>query len=153
MWRLRLNVCSRWQPAKARGFTLIELMIVVAIVAILAAVAMPSYNRYMEKSQARAASADLVALSLVMENRFQKTLLYPSYSNAVIPASVAGRDSDMTRDFSAWTPTQGALFDYTVDSDGAHYTLIATRKNGSCTLSMDAHNVRDASACKVLGSW
>ena len=148
-----LNVCSRWQTVKARGFTLIELMIVVAVVAILAAVAMPSYHRYIEKSQARAASADLAALSLVMENRFQKTLVYPSYSQTLIPPTVAGRDSDMTRDFSAWTPTQGALFDYTVDADSAHYTLIAKRKSGGCTLSLDAHNVRDASACPVLGSW
>lgn len=46
-------------------------MIVVALVAILAAVAMPMYSQYMAKSQARAASADLVALSLVLENRFQ----------------------------------------------------------------------------------
>ena len=56
-------------------------MIVVAIVAILAAVAMPSYDRYVKKSRARGASADLVALSLTLENQFQKTLAYPVLTN------------------------------------------------------------------------
>ena len=50
-----------------RGHTLIELMIVVAIVAILAAVALPSYSNYIHRSQARTAAADLAALGLALE--------------------------------------------------------------------------------------
>ena len=140
----------------ARGFTLIELMIVVAVVAILAALAMPAYNQYIAKSQARAASADLVALSLVIENRFQKTLTYPSYANVVIPPTIKARENDknLSADFSAWVPTQGDLFDYRVKSNGSSYTLTATRKSGNCTLSLDTDNVRNAaSACPALGAW
>lgn len=137
-----------------RGFTLIELMMVVVLVAILAAVAMPLYTNYVAKSQARAASADLVALSLVMENRFQKALVYPSYTDAMIAPSMAARDEAMQKDFSAWSPTQGTVFDYRVSSDGAHYTLTAVHKGGTCTLSLDAHNVRnEASQCAVMGAW
>lgn len=141
----------------ARGFTLIELMIVVAVVAILAALAMPAYNQYIAKSQARAASADLVALSLVMENRFQKTLTYPSYANVLIPPTIKARENDtnLTADFSAWVPTQGGIFDYRVDTTKPDipYVLTASRKDGTCTLSLNVHNERDASACPALGAW
>jgi type IV pilus assembly protein PilA len=43
-----------------KGFTLIELMIVVAIIAILAAIALPAYQAYVARAQAAAALADIV---------------------------------------------------------------------------------------------
>ena len=85
---------------RAGGFTLIELMIAVAIVAILAAVALPSYRNYIHRSQARTAAADLAALGLALEQRYQKTLKYPIYSSETaidpLPSARSGSVASVT---------------------------------------------------------
>ncbi len=66
---------------RERGFSLMELMIVVAIVGILFAVALPSYRAYAIRTYRTTAEADLVQLSHIMERRYTAVGRYDDADN------------------------------------------------------------------------
>ena len=59
-----------------KGFTLIELMITVAIIGILAAIAMPQYSDYVKRGKAAEATSNLANLRIKMEQYFQDNRTY-----------------------------------------------------------------------------
>jgi len=63
------------------GFSLIELMIVVAIVGILAAIAYPSYSDYVRETRRTTAQADLVELGQWMERQYAGDFSYLDGTN------------------------------------------------------------------------
>ena len=67
------------QQTTQTGFTLIELMIAVAIVALLAAIAVPSYNRYVEKSRRTDATTALTRIAGQLERCYTQ---YGKYNDA-----------------------------------------------------------------------
>jgi len=68
----RSNPTGRFQT----GFTLVEVMITVAIVAILAAVAMPSYQNYVRRGQLSDAFTTLADMRVKMEQHYQDNRFY-----------------------------------------------------------------------------
>lgn len=79
------------QRTNTRGFTLIEVMITVAIVAILASVALPSYSAYLQRSRVPVALDGLSAYQTRMEQRYQDV---GSYANASSACAVAVPSAD-----------------------------------------------------------
>ena len=63
----------------SQGFTLIELMVVIVIVAIFAAIALPSYQYYVAKTRKAEAQAELLKLSERLENYRGRNLSYAGY--------------------------------------------------------------------------
>jgi type IV pilus assembly protein PilE len=68
------------------GFTLIEVMVTVAIVAILAAIAIPNYANYIVRSKIQEATSNLLAMRTKMELYFQDNR---TFVGACAPGTVA----------------------------------------------------------------
>jgi type IV pilus assembly protein PilA len=64
-----------------KGFTLIELMIVVAIIGILAAIAIPAYGNYTRKAKVTEVTNAMGALGNALIEYFQDVGVYPSLAN------------------------------------------------------------------------
>jgi type IV pilus assembly protein PilE len=115
----------------AYGFTLIELMIVVAILAIIAAIAIPNYSAYVQRSRVPVALDALQAHYARMEQRFQDT---GSYANgdacAVAPAATAGAFSlsctigNSGRSFTTTATGSAAMngYGYSINHNGVRAT-------------------------------
>lgn len=155
-------VLTQTQSKKHSGFTLLELMVTVVIIAILAAIALPSYSSYITKSQAKSAASDLVALSLVVERNYLRTLAYTAPSPN--PTTTTAETKTYATD---WQPSADS-FDYTVSGTMnsatppkmTGYTLTAKGKTGTrnagCTLTLNQANTRTISGgttCGGMSSW
>ena len=92
------------------GFTLIELMVVVAIVGILAAIATPSYSDYVTRGRVPDATSNLAAKRVQMEQFFQDNHTYAS-------APACTSDSSSSKYFT---------FDCSVAGTSTAFTLRAT---------------------------
>ena len=72
---------------KQSGFTLIELMIVVAIIGILAAVAIPAFLEYMKKSRATEAGEQLNAIGKKQKTIFGEASAFTQGASGLLPAN------------------------------------------------------------------
>lgn len=67
-----------------KGFTLIELMIVIAVIGVLAAIALPAYNDYIARTQASEASSMAGVLKLQIFENLQNNTCFDSGTNSVV---------------------------------------------------------------------
>jgi type IV pilus assembly protein PilE len=83
---------SRHLPARARGFTLLELMITVAVIGILAAIAYPAYGKYMVRSNRAAAQSYVMELAQAEAQYMADSRTYASLDDLKLTAPQAVSD-------------------------------------------------------------
>jgi type IV pilus assembly protein PilE len=142
------------QSKTIRGFTLIELMVAVAVVGILAAIAIPSYQTYVLRSNRSVARGDLVELQQWMERNYTLTNSYAAFPDGTALRSASLPFSQSPR--SATTPNYTLSF--TADPTATAYTLQAVPRNGQVkdtgcgTLTITSAGVRSVSGSSSVNS-
>jgi type IV pilus assembly protein PilE len=139
------SVHSGISHGRSKGFTLIELMITVAIVAILAAIAIPNYRDYVIRGQLVDATQGLAAVRANMERYFQDNRSYQLVAPFPVPCGAAiipAGNFDITcatpnpNQFTATAVgARGAVlgFTFTVDQNDNQVTTVAPPAPSSFT--------------------
>jgi len=147
---------STGSASRFAGFTLIEVMITVAVIAILAAVALPNYIEYVTRSKLVEAKTNLSDMRTRLEQYFLDNRAYPGtcldYATGAAPAGKIYKPASVKNfaitcalsDTTYTVTATGLNFTFTVDQTNARKTTAVpsgwttstvcwvSRKNGDC---------------------
>ena len=116
-----------------KGFTLIELMIVVSIIGILASIAVPAYGDYVIRGKLQEGVSSLADGRIKMEQFFQDNRAYNTTGSPC--------------------PTNTANFTYACTTAAATYTITATGTNNVSTFTFTINQANTRSTTSAKTGW
>lgn len=166
-----ISINHRYWSKNRLGFTLIELMIVVVVISILAAILLPSYHEYIRKNAAAQAEQEMLKIAEHLERHKSKNFTYRNFdinsiygssglTNIVVPFGATGdkvkytlslvgkniSDTDVTLSeigVKDWAITA-------ITSDSKNYNYLMTSKGIKCK-TFDAVTTARCTGTQVLG--
>ncbi len=117
---ISLNKTGTYKQKQPAGFTLIEVMIVVAIIAILAAIALPAYTDYTQRARRSDAKQSLLDIANRQQQYFLDNRSYGSVDNLQLTKGACATDAISTE----------GHYCISITTTANSFTLTATPLNG-----------------------
>ncbi len=140
---------------KEKGFTLIELMIVVAIIGILAAIAIPQFSAFKQKAQNAKAISDLGSITTAEEVKYNEDNTYDAVTAAKATANTTITGATSSTTLIGANASKNTSYQVLAGASGiaTTYAAYAANSDGSRTYGADETGAHQYAAASPLAPW